>query len=124
MLDVGLYSGMADIRQGPGAEDLPGVGRGAAEAASRPTKYSGNSLMSRPEIRDGRSCCGGALFPASEALADIGRKAALRYLTVVDNVDAGRDLLLDNLSHRAPYPCSESLLVVGLPGILCHEHVP
>jgi len=124
VLDVGLHSGMADIRQGPGAEDLPGVGRGAAEAASRHEvfrkfRHVAAGDQGRPLVR-----LRWPLFPASEALADIGRKAALRFLTVVDNVDAGRDLLLDNLRHRAPYPSGEGLLVVRLPGILCHEHVP
>src|SRR5262249_9082198 len=124
MLDVGLHGGVTDIRQGSSAEDLPGIGRRAAEAAAagevlREFRHVAARDQRRPLVRSRWP-----LVPSTEALTDIGRKTALRFLPVVDNVDAGGQLPLDNLCHRTVYLPGERLLVVRLPGILGNEHIP
>jgi hypothetical protein len=124
MRDVGLHRGMADISEGSRAEDLPGVGRGAAEAAATgevvrefPHVTAGDHR--RPLVRGGR-----ALFEPAEPLAGVGRKTPLRELAIVDDVEAGRELLLDDLGDRTPDPRGEGCLVIRSSFILGDEQVP
>jgi len=59
-----------------------------------------------------------ALFEPTQSLAGIGRKTTFRELAIVDDIEASRDLLLDDLGDRATDPRGESRLIVGFPSSL------
>ena len=123
--DVGLDALAAHVGQRPRAEQLAVARAADGEADARLEVLRKLEPVAARDLLWLRALTGPEMphLEPAEALLGVVREVRLTELAVVDAVDAGGDLLLDDLGDGPAEPVSQRLLVVWLPGGLGHDHL-